>query len=96
MRRRLKGWTFWGAKKGEGRALGLVLPVFHFQSRGLDPNSGRIHCFAQNISTKPEYGLLEKIKESLIQKEVGTDYEYGCKCLRSHNQAEREERVCSV
>ena len=41
--------------------------------------------------TKPEQSLLEKVKESPIQKEVGSDDEYGCKRFCPHDQVEGEE-----
>ena len=99
----IRGYSFvapdrdrWTATQSHHVVLGPVLPVFHFQLGESDPNRGRIRCFAQNKFTKPEQGLLEKVKENLIQKEVCPNDEYGCKCLCHHNQVEREERVCTM
>ena len=36
------------------------------------------------------------MKEGLVQEEVGADDKHRRKCLHSHNQAKREERMCSI
>ena len=48
------------------------------------------------MTAKPGYSLLEKRQEGFVQKEVGTNDEYRRKRPCFHDQAEREERVCST
>ena len=71
--------------------MGPVLSMFHFQSGDSNPNRGGVCCFAQNNFTKPEQSFLEKVKESPIQKKVGSDDEYGCKRFCPHDQVVGEE-----
>ena len=64
---------------------------FTFNHEDLTPIVEEYTALLRISPPNPDKIFLEKVKKSLIQKEISADDKHRCKCLHSRNQVEREE-----